>query len=147
MSYVYLLKDMKGRYYIGHTKNLQKRLKAHNAGYVRSTRHRRPFRLLGFEEYETRSEARWREYNLKKSAYQRQKFIESFRKNGRRPGGNNSASNSRVSDRNNAANANTNRNNNNGARCSKTSSCYTILAGKVSRIGEGGCYGKNKRYI
>lgn len=41
---------------------------------------------------------------------------------------NNGSSNSRVSDRNNAANTNTNRNNNNGGRCAKTSSSYNFVS-------------------
>jgi len=41
---------------------------------------------------------------------------------------NNGSSNSRVSDRNNAANTNTSRNNNNGGRCAKTFSCYNFIS-------------------
>ena len=75
MFYVYLLEDNKNEYYIGQTENLQERLKEHNSGRVKSTRHRIPLQLIGCEIYKTRNEARWREYNLKKSAWQRNKFV------------------------------------------------------------------------
>lgn len=51
--------------YIGQTSNLTKRLVAHSAGRVRSTSRGRPWALLGYETYESRSEARWRERQLK----------------------------------------------------------------------------------
>lgn len=76
MYYVYLLQSQKDeKYYIGQTENVEKRLQEHNSGLVSATKSRRPFRLVGYEKYETRDEARWREHNLKKSAWQRKKFI------------------------------------------------------------------------
>ena len=79
MYYVYLIQSKKdGKYYIGQTSNLQKRLGKHNKCDVKSTKHRVPFKLVGYEEYEKRNEARWREYSLKKSAWKRKKFIEVF---------------------------------------------------------------------
>jgi putative endonuclease len=75
--YVYLLKSEKDhQYYIGQTTNIERRLEEHNKGQEKSTRHRTPFCLVGFETFETREEARWREYSLKRSAQQRRKFIE-----------------------------------------------------------------------
>jgi len=44
---------------------LEKRLKRHNAGSVKSTRPYRPWKLLGHEEYNSRSEAVKRERFLK----------------------------------------------------------------------------------
>ena len=76
MYYVYLIQSKKDKkYYIGQTDNIRKRLQQHNNGLVRATKHRGPFQLIGYEVYKTRNEARWREYNLKKSAWQRKKFI------------------------------------------------------------------------
>ena len=76
MFYVYLLKSCKdGRYYIGQTENIDRRLSEHNAGRETSTKSRRPFILIGFETFETRDESRWREFQLKKSAHQRKIFI------------------------------------------------------------------------
>jgi len=81
IMYVYLLQSFKDKkYYIGQADNIKKRLKEHNEGKVRSTKHRIPFRLIGYEEYPTRNEARWREYNLKKSVWQRKKFLEKLTK-------------------------------------------------------------------
>lgn len=66
MYYVYILKSsVDGNLYIGLTENLEKRLEIHNAGKVRSTKARRPFTLLDFEEYPSRSEAFRREIFLK----------------------------------------------------------------------------------
>jgi putative endonuclease len=80
MYYVYLLQSQKDKkYYIGQTDNIEKRLKEHNDGIVKSTKHRKPFKVIGYEIYKDRNKARWREYNLKKSAWQRKKFIEKFR--------------------------------------------------------------------
>jgi len=76
MYFVYLLQSEKDqKYYIGQTQSIEKRLHEHNAGLEKSTKSRIPFKLLEYEVYGTREEARWREYKLKKSAYKRIKFI------------------------------------------------------------------------
>jgi putative endonuclease len=64
------------RIYVGHTNNIEKRLKYHNSGYVRSTSQARPWKLLAIEKFETRDQARWIEYSLKKSKGRRTKWIE-----------------------------------------------------------------------
>jgi putative endonuclease len=67
MPFVYILKSIKdGRYYYGSTKDLIRRLKAHNAGKVKSTKSRRPLVLHYFEEYEVMNGARKREIYFKK---------------------------------------------------------------------------------
>jgi len=69
MFYVYILKSRNQNFhYIGHTKNLFQRLKAHNAGKVRSTQAYRPFTVINTEEYPTKSDAAKREYFLKSAA-------------------------------------------------------------------------------
>jgi putative endonuclease len=74
--YVYLLKSLKdGKYYIGQTNDLHKRLEMHNDGLVKSTRKRKPFILIGYEIYPTREKARWREYQLKHHSDKKIKFI------------------------------------------------------------------------
>lgn len=79
MWHVYLLQSLKDKkYYIGQTDDIQKRLKEHNKGKIKSTKSRVPFKLMGCEEYSTQNEARRREYELKKSAWQRKKFFEKF---------------------------------------------------------------------
>ena len=52
-------------YYIGHTKNLDKRLKRHNNGLVRATKSGRPWKVIYVEEYKTKQEAYRRELQIK----------------------------------------------------------------------------------
>lgn len=67
MYSVYILQSTKNnKYYIGQTKNLVDRLRRHNKGYVKSTTKFRPWKLLLFENYKTRSEACLRELEIKK---------------------------------------------------------------------------------
>ncbi|HED37184.1 MAG TPA: GIY-YIG nuclease family protein [Ignavibacteria bacterium] len=62
MNFVYVLKSQQdGKRYIGLTNNLEKRLRQHNSGKVKSTKNRRPFSLVYYEEFEDRSEAAQRE--------------------------------------------------------------------------------------
>jgi len=64
--YVYILSSEKdGNFYVGQTSNIEKRLIAHNTGRVRSTRHRKPLKLVHFEEFRSRGEAMKRERWLK----------------------------------------------------------------------------------
>lgn len=51
--------------YIGHTSDLEKRLRWHNLGKVRSTKSRRPFKIVYSEALNTKSEAVRRELKLK----------------------------------------------------------------------------------
>lgn len=79
MVYVYLLKSLADdKYYIGQTDDIGERLKRHNSGVVRSTHYRRPLILLGFETFDSRKTARFREYELKRNASERIKFYEKF---------------------------------------------------------------------
>ncbi|MEX2116525.1 MAG: GIY-YIG nuclease family protein [Bacteroidota bacterium] len=58
----YILRSKKdGRFYYGSSESLEKRVAAHNAGRVRSTKSRRPWVLWFFEEFSTKGEARRRE--------------------------------------------------------------------------------------
>jgi len=60
--YVYVLKsDKNGDLYKGLTNNLKRRLFEHNKGKNRSTRANTPWRLIYFERFATRIEARNRE--------------------------------------------------------------------------------------
>jgi len=64
--YVYVLYSARdGRLYIGQTKDLSNRLEVHNSGKVKSTRRRRPLRLVHYEEYTSRDKAIARERELK----------------------------------------------------------------------------------
>ena len=66
MYFVYVIRSNKyARDYVGLTECLERRVREHNSGKTKSTRFYRPWRLLFFEEYETREEARKREKYLK----------------------------------------------------------------------------------
>jgi len=66
MFFTYILTSLKnGRHYYGHTKDLQNRLKQHNAGEVRSTKAFRPWEIHYSESFETKSEAYNREMFFK----------------------------------------------------------------------------------
>ena len=56
------------RYYVGSTRDLEKRLKAHHNGKFRSTKTYRPWKLVYSEHFETYTEARKREVFLKTGA-------------------------------------------------------------------------------
>ena len=64
--FVYVLRSFKdGFLYVGNTNNLEARIKRHNGGAEKSTRYRRPFELIYFEEYFSRVEAMRREKYFK----------------------------------------------------------------------------------
>ena len=66
MFFVYILKSLKdGKYYIGHTDNLERRLADHNRGKSQSIRARGPFQIVYVEEHETRIKAVQREKQIK----------------------------------------------------------------------------------
>ena len=66
MYTVYILKSLKtGRFYIGSTTNLERRLTQHNIGKNISTRGRGPFVVEYSEQYETITGARQREREIK----------------------------------------------------------------------------------
>ena len=64
--FVYVIRsEVDGRFYVGMTGDLERRLKEHNSGKTRSTKGYRPWKLIFTEEYETSIEARAREKYLK----------------------------------------------------------------------------------
>lgn len=66
MAYMYILKSLKnGRYYIGSTNNLERRLKEHNAGKMGYTKRYRPWKIYYTEEYKNAAEAKKRERQVK----------------------------------------------------------------------------------
>ena len=67
MNYTYILKCADGTLYCGWTNDLEKRLKAHNAGKgAKYTRSRLPVTLVYYESFETAVEAQKREYRIKR---------------------------------------------------------------------------------
>ena len=64
MFYVYVLRSIEGKYYIGQTNNLERRLLQHLHKKVISTRLHN-YQLVHYENYATRTEAILRERQLK----------------------------------------------------------------------------------
>ena len=78
---VYILKSLKdNKHYIGHTEDVEKRLAAHNSGKVKSTRNRKPMKLIYVEEQASRSAAFCREKYLKsiEGLKEKKRIIEEF---------------------------------------------------------------------
>lgn len=66
MYYVYVLQSLKDKkFYIGFSHDLRKRLKDHNSGGTKSTKTRRPFKLLYYEAHLSEKDARRRERYFK----------------------------------------------------------------------------------
>ena len=66
MFYVYILQSLNDRkLYIGYSTDLRKRLKDHNSGGTKSTKGRRPFRLVYYEAHISKNDARRRETYFK----------------------------------------------------------------------------------
>lgn len=66
MNVTYILRCADGSLYTGWTNDLDRRLKAHNAGTgSKYTRARRPVELVWFEEHETPQAAMSREWHIK----------------------------------------------------------------------------------
>jgi putative endonuclease len=65
--FVYILQSqVDGSFYIGYTQSLEERVKEHNEGSTRYTKHKRPWILVYFETYDKKGEAIRREIFLKK---------------------------------------------------------------------------------
>ena len=67
------------RVYVGQTSDLEDRMKRHNSGEVQSTRKDVPWKLVAVEEFKTRSQAMWKEMELKNSRGKRVKWLEQNR--------------------------------------------------------------------
>lgn len=66
MFYVYCLKSVKnGDIYVGFSADLRIRFGEHNKGKVRSTKPYRPWKLIYYEAYSSKTDARKREKQLK----------------------------------------------------------------------------------
>lgn len=80
MIFVYVMRsEVDGRFYVGMSQNVQKRLQEHNTGRTRSTKGYAPWKLFFQETFEDRSTARKREKYLK-SGYGKQWIKEKYSK-------------------------------------------------------------------
>jgi len=72
MFFCYVIKSVEFDYYYkGHCEDLELRLRQHNSGMTQSIKNFVPFKLVYFEEFETREEAIKREKYLKSAAGRR----------------------------------------------------------------------------
>ena len=63
---MYILKsEVDGSFYTGQCQNIQERVLRHNNGYTQSTKAKRPWKMVYYESYNTRSEAIIREIQIK----------------------------------------------------------------------------------
>jgi putative endonuclease len=65
MYYVYILLMNNKKLYKGFSNDLKRRLEEHENGLVKSTRHKRPIKLIYYEVYCLKSDAQRRERFLK----------------------------------------------------------------------------------
>jgi putative endonuclease len=66
--YVYILRSQQdGKFYVGYTENIMKRVELHNTGKIESTKWRRPFELVYYEASVNKEDALHREKYLKTS--------------------------------------------------------------------------------
>lgn len=69
MFYVYTLQSKKdSSLYIGYTNNLRRRFAEHNDLKSKFTKYKTPYVLIYYEAYRSKSDAKYREYNLKRYA-------------------------------------------------------------------------------
>jgi len=65
MYYIYILKDVKDKLYIGYSSNLKRRIQEHNAQKVYTTKRMENPKLIYYEAYVSESLAKIREKKLK----------------------------------------------------------------------------------
>ena len=69
MFYLYILKSkLDNRIYIGYTDNLRRRFSEHNSGKNIATKNHLPWELIYYEAYKAKTDAKYRESNLKRFA-------------------------------------------------------------------------------
>ncbi len=72
MYYVYILYSLKdNQFYTGYTGNLKRRLKEHISGWEKSTKYRLPLKLIYYEAYINKQDAKGREIFLKSGSGKR----------------------------------------------------------------------------
>ncbi len=76
MYYVYIIKCNDESLYTGYTNNIKRRIKKHNEGKgAKYTRGRAPVELKYYEEFENKSKAMKREYEIKQFTHQQKKAL------------------------------------------------------------------------
>jgi len=72
---VYAISGRNGRVYVGQSEDVEQRLQAHNKGLVPSTKADRPWLLIKRQDFDTREQARFFEWQLKRSRGRRLKWL------------------------------------------------------------------------
>jgi putative endonuclease len=80
MGYVYILKNEKGKYYIGSTTDIERRMKQHGEGHTPSTHRMGKLELVFSQKFDNLKQARYIEYRLKK--LKRRDYIDSIVRDG-----------------------------------------------------------------
>ena len=84
MFTVYILQSLiTGRYYVGHTDDLSRRIEEHNTGQAKYTRRGKPWRVVYTEKYQSRTMAMKREREIK--GKKSRKYIQELIEMGERP--------------------------------------------------------------
>ena len=78
--FIYVLLSLKDRrFYVGFTENLLQRVQEHENGRVKSTFYRRPLRLIHYEMFISKADAKAREVFLK-SGFGREQLRQSLKR-------------------------------------------------------------------
>lgn len=80
MAWVYILKTKSGKYYVGSTVDLEKRLKHHQTGHTPTTKRLKAEIILLSQEFESLAEARSIERKIK--SLKRRDYIEKMIQDG-----------------------------------------------------------------
>lgn len=81
MNYVYIVECKDGTFYTGWTNNLKKRIEMHSNGKgAKYTRGRGPVKLVHYEEFEEKTDALKREYEIKQMTREKKIFLINSRK-------------------------------------------------------------------
>lgn len=72
--YLYILQNLDGKFYVGSTDNLKRRIEQHKLGHTQTTKNMGTIKLVFSQKYDTLLEARRMERKLKK--FKRKDFIE-----------------------------------------------------------------------
>ncbi len=81
MHYVYVLCSRNNKWiYIGCTDDLKNRFKQHEKGEVFSTKSHRPLKLVYYESYANKADARSREYKLKHHGQTKELLVKQIEK-------------------------------------------------------------------